>query len=204
MYVLHKFLQSDDVKVNVGDFSLKEHFLNSYYEGVSITRAIIRGEGCQYTQWLAPPRDGTNSAYMLLLKSFDAKDLLEEIARLMALDLAPYWDCPRITKKYLKSGEESIRTNAFKCAEKERKKHVLAKPKTYGEYLNYGNQPASLNKQASWLAIKAMTPFESSYESLHCLNIYLEALNMIPGGGSPPFKEEDYENLLIGMINSKT
>jgi hypothetical protein len=51
-----------------------------------------------------------------IIARFDATDMLRKFARLCALDVIDKWDAPEIVVRYLKTGDESIRTAAWSAA----------------------------------------------------------------------------------------
>lgn len=51
-----------------------------------------------------------------IIATIDAAPLLRDFARKQALSVIHLWDCPVITKRYLETGEESIRSAAESAA----------------------------------------------------------------------------------------
>ena len=47
------------------------------------------------------------------LWGFDATDMLRKFARLCALDVVHLWDCPDVVKRFLETGDESLRAAAW-------------------------------------------------------------------------------------------
>ena len=51
-----------------------------------------------------------------ILASIDATDLLREFARWCALQVIHLWECPDVVRRYLETGDESIRAAAWDAA----------------------------------------------------------------------------------------
>ena len=62
------------------------------------------------------PIDKWAGSERMIIKSIDATDLLRQFARDCALSVVHLWNAPEIVVKYLKTGNESIRTAAGEAA----------------------------------------------------------------------------------------
>ena len=86
----------------------------TYAPGNLLHKVILRGELKTHGD------NGTIDKYVgrerKILASIDAQNLLFDFARWNALQVVHLWDCPKIVKDFLETGDESLRDSAWAAA----------------------------------------------------------------------------------------
>ena len=83
-----------------------------YAPGETLHKVILRGELKSH----GSPVDKYVGRERRIIATIDARNLLRDFARACALSVVELWSCPEVTRKYLETGDESIRAAARAAA----------------------------------------------------------------------------------------